>query len=206
MKTLKLSGSGLLLVLFLSGCATVDTMTTPFYTQEYKNAGTISVIAAVADVSYSPEFLQFKSRIEQKLAANGYSIASNPSEAEYIAFVTYGIDDGQNTVVSTPMLGQTGTTVSSSGGSSYTMPSYGVAGSSITSASQYTRAIALDIVVAASVKEGHPKKIYENRAKSVGSCRAISGVFDEMLEAMFEDFPGQSGKKRTVTVSFKGGC
>ena len=206
MKTLKLSGCGLLLALFLSGCSTVETMTTPVYIQEFKNAGTISVVGAVAEVSYSSEFLRFKHRIEQKLAANGYTIASSPSSAEYIAFVTYGIDDGQNAVVSTPIIGQTGTTTSLHGASSYTMPSYGAVGSNTKATAQFTRAIALDIVAAVSIREGHPQKVYEMRAKSIGSCSAVAGVFDEILQAMFEDFPGQSGKSRTITVPFKGGC
>ncbi len=50
------------------------------------------------------------------------------------------------------------------------------------------------------------KKVYEARAKSTGSCSVIAGVFEEILEAMFQDFPGINGKVRSVEVLSKGGC
>lgn len=199
----------LLLAVFLSGCKTLDATTTRFYAPEYRSAGTISVIATTADVNDSLEFSHYKPQIEQKLASNGYTIVRNPSEAKYVALVAYGIDEGKTGVVSTPIFGQTGggtTTFSSYGGSYYTMPTYGMVGSSTQSVAQYSRAIALDIVDAASIKEGRPKKIFENRTKSVGSCSSFAGVFDEMLEAMFKDFPGESGKAISVEIPYKGKC
>ena len=60
---------------------------------------------------------------------------------------------------------------------SYTMPIYGVVGTSTNSQTEYTRAIALDIVEAGSVKEALPNKVYEGRAKSIGTllrlCRSL---------------------------------
>jgi hypothetical protein len=208
---MKLLVSGLLLLSGLSGCTPVVTSTTAFFVPEYKSAGTIIIVAAVGEVNNSLEFAHYRSRFEQRLASNGYTIVANPSEARYVAFVAYGIDEGKTAVVSTPIFGQTGggTTYSSGtaygsggsvsySGSSYTMPTYGVVGSSTGSVTQYTRAIALDIVDAASLKEGHPKRVLESRAKSTGSCSTVAGVFEEMLEAMFTDFPGQSGRTSVV--------
>lgn len=206
---MKLLCSVLLLAVFLSGCATLDATTTRFYRAEYRSVGTISVIATTAEVNDSLEFSYYKPRIEQKLASKGYTIVSNPSEAKYVALVAYGIDEGKSGIVSTPIFGQTGggtTTFSSYGSSYYTMPTYGMVGSSTQSVAQYSRAIALDIVDAASIKEGHPKKILESRTKSVGSCSSFAGVFDEILEAMFKDFPGESGKAISVTLPYKGKC
>jgi len=206
---MKLSCSVIFLTAFFSGCAHVDSKTTRFFAPQYKSTGTISVIATTAEANNSLEFSHYKPRIEQKLASNGYTIVSNPSEAKYVALVAYGIDEGKTAIVSTPMFGQTGggtTTFSSSGRSYYTMPTYGIVGSSTNSVAQYSRAIALDIVDAASIKEGQPKKILESRTKSVGSCSSFAGVFDEMLEAMFKDFPGESGKVISVELPFKGKC
>lgn len=137
-----------------------------------------------------------------------YTIKNNPSEAEFTALVAYGIDEGKSGVVSTPIFGQTGggATFTSYGTSSYTMPSYGVVASSTNSVTTYTRAIALDIVKTETFKAGQPKKIFELRAKSIGTCSVISGVFEEILESIFQDFPGQNGKARKITVEFKGNC
>ena len=56
------------------------------------------------------------------------------------------------------------------------------------------------------IVKSNVKKVYEARAKSTGSCSVIAGVFEEILEAMFKDFPGINGKVRSVEVPSKGGC
>jgi len=119
------------------------------------------------------------------------------------------MDVGLTGVVSTPILGQSGgkaTTFSAFGSSDYIMPSYGVVGASSQSVNSYNRAIALDIIDAASIKEGKPKKVIEIRTKSAGSSRSIACVFNEMLEAMFMNFPGISGKPNSVTLPYNGDC
>jgi len=103
-----------------------------------------------------------------------------------------------------PVYGSKGSATYS--GSSYTMPSYGVVGFANNSVDMYTRAIALDIVDAQSLKNGNPKKVYEMRAKSTGSCSVIAGVFQEILEATFKNFPGENGKVYNAEVESKGGC
>ncbi len=218
MRNMKIWITVVMILTLLSGCAMVHTTTTTFYIPEYKNSGTIAVVAAEAAINSSLEFAHYKKQFEQKLAANGYTIVSNPADAQYIGFVSYGIDNGKSSIVSTPIFGQIGggTTYSSgtvygSGGSatysgtSYKMPRYGVVGSAVSSETMYTRAIALDIVDAQTLTKGTAKKVYEARAKSAGSCSVIAGVFEEMLEAMFKDFPGINGKVRTVKVPYKSG-
>lgn len=208
----------LALTAFISGCMVVQTRTTAFYTPEFTTSGKIFVLAADNDLNNSLEFSHYKRKFEEKFSENGYQIVQSTSEADYIALVAYGIDDGKTSIVSTPIFGQTGggTTYSSgtvygSGGStsysgtSYTMPTYGVLGSSTGSVTQFTRAIALDVIDAKSTVNDI-KKVYEARAKSTGSCSVIAGVFDEILEAMFKGFPGESGKTRKVEVPSKGQC
>jgi hypothetical protein len=56
------------------------------------------------------------------------------------------------------------------------------------------------------IKEGRPKKLFELRARSVGICSSISAVFDEMLESMFVEFPGESGKFRTISLETETEC
>lgn len=204
-----------LAVIILTGCATprVVTNNTAFFVDSYAPRGTISVVSGKEEVNNSLEFAAYRRKFEKKLSEVGYAIESDPNKADFIALVAYGIDNGETSTVSTPIFGQTsgGTTyssgtVSGSGGSvnysgtSYTMPTYGVVGSSTGSVTTYNRAIALDIVEAKSFKEGKPKKVYEGRTKSKGSCSVIVEVFDEMLEAMFSDFPGENGRNRKQVV------
>jgi len=56
------------------------------------------------------------------------------------------------------------------------------------------------------MKGGSPRKLYEAKAKSTGICSVIIEVFDEMLEVMFEGFPGESGKSRRITFVGEANC
>jgi hypothetical protein len=213
MKTLRIIT--LLMVAIITGCATprVVTNNTAFFVDSYSPRGSISVVSGDVDLNNSLEFAAYKKKFEAQLSVAGYTIEDDPNKADHIALVAYGIDNGKTSTVSTPIFGQTGggTTYSSgtvygAGGSAnysgtgYTMPTYGVVGSSTGSATTYNRAIALDIVEASSFKAGTPKKVYEGRTKSKGSCSVIVEVFDEMLEAMFSVFPGENGRNRKQKV------
>ena len=219
MKTVKITA--ILAVLVATGCAMphVKTSNTAFYLDAFVPTGSISVVSGEVNVNSSLEFSAYKKKFENKLIAVGYKIEHDTNKADYIALVAYGIDNGETSTVSTPIFGQTGGgstyssgTVYGSGGSasysgsSYTMPTYGVVGSTTGSVTTYSRAIALDIVEAQSFKDGNPRKVYEGRTKSKGRCSVIVEVFDEMLEAMFTDFPGENGRNRNQVVAGEFRC
>jgi len=206
--------TAVLVVAIITGCIPlypdyVVTNTTAFYVDSYSPKGSISVVSGESNLNNSLEFSAYKKKFETKLSMFGYTIESDPNKADYIALVVYGMDSGKTSTVSTPIFGQTGgATTYSSGtvgstpysGTSYTMPNYGVVGSSTSSVTRYNRAIALDIVEATSFKTGKPEKVYEGRTKSTGGCSVIVEVFDEMLEAMFSGFPGENGRNRKQDV------
>ncbi len=205
----------------LTGCVApiVATNTTVFYVETYAPRDSISVVSGEADVNSSLEFAAYKKKFENKLSIAGYIIEQDPNKADYIALVAYGIDDGKTSTISTPIFGpmgggttySSGTVYDSDGninysGQSYTMPTYGIVGSQTSSITTYKRAIALDIVEASSFKEGNPKKVYQGRTRSEGSCSIIVEVFDEMLEAMFSDFPGENGRNRKQRIPSHANC
>ena len=206
--------------LALGGCGSrVVTDTTSFYKPEFKTEGSIAVVAAEAKQDRSLEFEHYKGRFEKKLAKVGYQVKKNPQQADYLAVVTYGIDNGQTSEVTTPLYGQTGggTTYNSgtvySGGhnvsysnTSYSMPTYGMIGSVSSRSTTYARAIALDIVEAKSFMQGQPMVLLEARSKSSGRCSQIVEVFDEILEAMFSEFPGESGRSKRNSVDSDANC
>ena len=207
--------------ILISGCAAsfVQANVTSFYVDDFQPGGSISVISADPEMSNSLEFAHYRKRFEAHLAANGYSIAQDVGTADYVALVTFGIDDGTSKTVSAPIIGQTsgGTTytrgvVTGSGGTatysgtSYTIPTYGVVGVATGSRTTYKRAIAIDIVDGHSLLTGNPKVVYEGRVKSEGSCNVIVEVFDEMLQVMFTDWPGESGKNRNRRVNATFDC
>ena len=192
----------------LQGCTPikgVEAGTTAFYVETYQPRGSISVVSGEQDINSTLAFQTYKKKFESQLSMVGYMIETDPNKADFIALVAYGIDDGKTALVSTPIWGQTGggETIYSASGEmvAYTMPTYGVKGSSTSSLTTYDRAIAMDILEAQSFKKGNPVKVYEGRTKSTGSCSVIVEVCDEMLEAMFTDFPGENARNRTQRVT-----
>jgi hypothetical protein len=205
-------------VIGLVGCATVQPSTvtstvTSFYTPGFAPSGSIAVVAASEEIAASLEFAHYKPLLETKFSSIGYSIESDPRKAKHIAFLSYGIDDGKNQTVSTPVYGVTGggSTVTTGyigatnfGATRYSMPSYGVVGSSSSNVTTYTRAIAIDIVKAESFSsDNRPQKVYENRTKSIGTCSTVASIFKIMLDAIFSIFPGESGNTKDITVTLE---
>lgn len=80
------------------------------------------------------------------------------------------------------------------------MPNYTVVGVNNTASTEYTRAIAMDLLDAQSIRDGEPKKLYEVRVKSRGKCANLNQVFPAMLSGMFALFPGESGKTEHIEV------
>ncbi len=85
-------------------------------------------------------------------------------------------------------------------GSSYTMPTYGIVGSSTYSYNRtsYMRTVAINLL-----EKGSNKKIFVSKATSTGSCGILGKVINEIAEGMFNKFPSGSGR---VVVNLKGKC
>jgi hypothetical protein len=209
----------ILLALFITGCAgmgpMVATNTTAFYLEDYSPNGSITVMSADREREGSPEFNFYKVKVEEKLKAQGYIIEPNGPDADYIAFVGYGIDEGTTKTGSYSTWGQTGggTTTYTSGtistpgsantvysGTSTTAPTYGVTGSKSYSYTRFKRVIELTILDQESLAQGKEQIIYQSKTMSEGSCNVIVEVFDEMLEAMFTDFITKNGQNRKLEV------
>ncbi len=179
----------------------------------------IKVVPFNKSLANSLEFQSYATTIGLFLKYSGFSIAEDNQEPDYIVFVSYGIDSGETTTSSIPIYGSTGggTTrhsgsISGGGGyanysgTSYKMPTYGIVGSQTVTSTQYTRNLAVDIVEAKSLNSSLPKKIYEGRVKSSGSCPHITGVMPNMIKSLFREFPGPNGGSRTVILPHSGDC
>lgn len=201
-------------VLALSGCVTMRTNVTTFHGVNHSERGTIVVTPVNDEQKSSLAFQSHSNLLLQKLIAVGYAAAQDANPGQYVAFMTYGIDSGKTSTSVVPIYGQTGGgtsftsgNVTSSFGSSYNfnstttqMPTYGMVGAVPVKRTEYTRELNIDIY-----RSGEkPVKVYEIRAKSAGSCGNINAVVPAMIESVFKNFPGTSGKAVTVDVEVKG--
>ena len=166
--------------------------------------GTVHVQAFPAERNNELSWKRYKTIFENELRAKGFTIAYS-EKADFLALVSYGISQPttRQELVSTPVFGQTGggTTTTHSGsiygsgtssyyGTSYTMPTYGVIGSTTNTVTTttYDRNIAVDIIDSID-----KRKVFEGRVKSTGRCGMLSEVIDEMAKALFMKFPSGSG-------------
>lgn len=76
----------------------------------------------------------------------------------------------------------------------YYDPFYGPRGMGHRAHMQYSRNLLLDI------RTSTGEKIYEGHVESIGSSRSLSRVMPYMIEAMFTNFPGESGEVKQIVV------
>jgi hypothetical protein len=141
-------------------------------------------------------------------------IAAPVSDANYLVFLTYSIDDGRQVAFSYPIFGQTGIASTNTQGTikttgnqatysattNYT-PTYGMVGSGTGVRTNYKRIARLEILNKAALEVNSIKKIYEGEVTSSGSTGELSAVMPTLLKALLKDFPGESGRSNVVELS-----
>ncbi len=160
----------------------------------------------------SLEHKAYERQIKEELTKRGF-VEVPTEEADVVMFFSYGIDNGKEVVWSYPIFGQTGAsssyttgTVRSYGnyatysGTIYRTPTYGVIGSGVTSDTEYSRFLKVELLESPALAKGGIKKIYEANVVSSGSSNQIAVVMPTMIRALFEDFPGKSGSTRNTAL------
>jgi hypothetical protein len=188
-------GVTICLALILAGCARVRTNVEVFHDlpADYPG-GRIAVVAADPNKANTIEFRTYAAKLAAKLTGAGFQVVpTDPDQPpDYIAALAYGVGAQQ-------------------AGASYTSgsvtPGYGGGGSyqAVTKvAREYPRALVVGIYKVPRREGEEPRQVYSMTALSTGRCPALSSVIDPILDAAFADFPGESGKSRTVTTPLPG--
>ena len=197
----------------------VKTDTTAFYKDSFAAQGSIVVLPGDINLNNSLEFDLYRQKVEAKLLSEGFSIAHNLASADFAALLLFAVDDGKQSVVYSPIYGQSNRLVSSYADiaydadgkavvvrRNYLSPSIGVVGTSAKTQTNFRHTVALDIVKADSLAQDKPAKVFEGRTISTGDCAVIVEVFDELIEAMFVEFPGENGRNRTDAIESVTNC
>ncbi len=210
-------------MLAIIGCSSIGGRVESFADTEKLTKGkSVVVLGFPKDVDESLEFASYRPIIERHFASKGFVITNDTTGSDLVAFVTYGIDDGQasTSIVSTPIIGKTGggtstfsgsissstgRPVSSFSGSTYSPPTYGIVGTATRSERSvfFMRILTITIADRRSLQEGTPKLYYQGTIKSEGPCGILSKVIREMADGLFSKFPDQSG---TIKVRRKENC
>ena len=206
---------------FLVGCSTVPEQTkfvistTVFHGTDHIKRGSITVKPLDKIQEESLEFKSVSEYLTNSMRVLGYIPAND--EPQYVAYISYGIDNGQTTVSSMPIYGQTGGgtsfttgTVNSGNrigtysGTTTSMPSFGQIGSIPIEQTTFKRVLLVDIY--RMENQAKPVKVYEIKTNSTGSCGNINYVLPSMIDGMVMSLPGQNGKTKTVEIPSDGTC
>jgi uncharacterized protein YceK len=213
MKKIIQSLIALLVVSILAGCASVQSSTSRFHKLPEIGNGESFAFLPTTDQKGGLEYESYCERIESKLIEYGWIPSKNIQTSDYLVFFTYSINGGETVSGSTPIYGQTGGgtsytsgTVSSYGGSAnysgttYTAPTFGQVGSVSYNTQVFGRNLDLTIIDEKESSKDNPVKLYEGRVTSHGSSADIAVVLPTMIESLFKDFPGKSGKTKKVAM------
>ena len=148
--------------------------------------------------------------VRSHLSAAGMHEAPSADQALYLIAIDYFIGAPIQRTGPMPVFGQTGVSGSSTTGTIQTYgntstvqtnttytPTYGVTGYVPISSMSYRRGFTLLMYDTKRVQAGDFKPSYEGKVASVGSTGALPRVLPTLIEALFQEFPGESGETRT---------
>jgi hypothetical protein len=197
-----------LLILLVSCGSTVQSDVTRFHKLPIKGNGESFSVRPTNENRSGIEFSTYASRVAGHLQQYGWRQSSS-GKADYIVTLGYRMGGSSTRTGSTPTYGQTGggttyhngsvnsysnygSSYGSYSGTSYTPATYGQVGSTPYSVTVHDRFCNIRI------KSRNGKSVFEGRANSTGRSSEISVVLPAMIDSIFTDFPGESGKAKRI--------
>lgn len=183
----------LLALIAVAGCANrVESHVTTFHKLE-KNAsgdyGTYFVFIPEGKKT-SLEFSAHVDTLKKELNKHGFQEQSSSVLADYRAFFSYSVlPYTSSTTTSTPQL---------QGNSAFAKGFNSVGQSTSTTTNDYLRTVLLTL--AKYTPELPAQPVYEGTLVSVGSNGQISKVMPVLIQSLFQNFPGNSGKTSQVEL------
>lgn len=204
------------LLLALAACATsFSSNVTRFQSQLPAPQGqTFAVVADDPSLSGGIEFGQYAGLVAAQLEKYGYRQAASPAAADMIVRFDYGVDKGRERVAQTgigydpfwsPWYGyrpiywggrhraRFGYAPFGAWGWGWNDPWFG---DGIDSYTVYTSGIGLKID-----RKADGQRLFEGRAEAVSTSNRLQYVVPNLVEAMFTNFPGNSGATERISVA-----
>lgn len=193
MKRLVVAG---LMAALLAGCSSIKADVTTFRTADVLQPNSFNIVPR-GELADTLEAQTYADMVAGKLSEQGWTRTPNGDVTVSFGFA---IDDGTTTVSSRPIIGQTGGgtsttfgTVRGTGGfatysgTTYQAPTYGVVGAVPVTETNYERVFVMNMYQTAN-----GKRIYESTVRSTGSNGSFSAVAQCLVDALFQDFPGEA--------------
>ena len=178
----------------LSGCAPVVVSNVSAFSDLGAQRGTLSIQAGEIVDGSSLEFAHYRGLLAEHLSRHGYAVTepSATAPADVTAVLSYEVSEVNPT-------GSGRTAAYWRSDWHFLAPATSglmLVESRGDSRRHYRRRVAVHLT-----QRVNQKRIYEVRGDSIGACDVMSVVFDEMLAALFADFPRANGSLQRVRVN-----
>lgn len=155
------------------------------------------------------EFSQYAAMVSQRLVQQGYQPAASTRAASFVVMLDYGVDNGNEKVVTTPGFGGFGYGgwggFGGFGYGGFRRPFYygwndpflygGGFGPDVNSYTYYTSF--LDMTIS---RTADGQRLFEGKAKARSRDDSLTYLVPNLVEAIFTGFPGRSGEEVRITV------
>ena len=190
----------------LSACAGtkyVVSDVTRFHTLPPSASGqTFAIVAVDGEQELSLAFKQYADQLNTKLSGLGlrqYTGAKGPAEADYVVTLKYSVAGPS------PDVKGRGSNLSMTFGYGYYNRPFGYGAiygpyHRTDTTQLFIRRVNLDMYTGGTYGTDTQERVFEGRAVSQGRSGHVEAVMPYVLDAILKDFPGISGKTRTVSV------
>ncbi|MEO0872369.1 MAG: DUF4136 domain-containing protein, partial [Pseudomonadota bacterium] len=165
---------------------------------------TFAVVAEDPQLAGGLEFGLYADAVAGELAQLGYNRAASPAAADMLVRFDYGVDNGRERVRTTNVgfagggfgsWGRWGGWRGGFGGWGYGFNDPFFGGPNVRSYTIYTGEIDVKID---DTQSG--ERLFEGRAESVSRSNRLQTIVPNLVDAMFTDFPGNSGETLRITI------
>lgn len=197
--------------LFLAACAqNIKSDVARFHQlQSVSRGASFTIVPKNAEMNGSLEFEQYASLVRQKLVQEGYQPVNAANASDLVVALDYGVSDGDQ-VIRTRGAGLNGFGQFGGFGRGF-HPFYGGAfgpwggvgggfGPDVYSYEVFTRDLKMEIYKPVGTATADKTVVFEGKVQSVGRDKRLPEVMPFLVEAMFAEFPGESGVTKEVVI------
>jgi hypothetical protein len=193
------------LLLCATGCGqAIHSQVSSYHQLPRQERGYSYAIVPLKEQRKDYDFMLYEERVRAHLNARGF-VPEQFEKAEFIVALAYENDRGEGTFATYPIIGQGGSSSFRLSGTTqaYTNTLYSTslerAPVDKAAGEEQTAVLRLDIVRRDSIQHGRLEKVYEGEVLSSDAHGEFAAVVPAMIEALFQDFPGNDGEVRHVT-------
>lgn len=147
------------------------------------------------------EFRAYADQVAKRMQAQGFRLVPEDAKPQLVLQIHYAVDDGRTEIWTTPIYSY----------NDYWRRYYGAAaarpypyldatGANTNSSTVYTHRLELKIMDGASLRAGKREDVFEGRAVAERETRELVVTVPFLVEALFDNFPGQSGVPTVVRL------